>query len=179
MTTPPSAEIVQEKSIQTSMSKMNLLHQPKAPRKHYRPWLEEREKKPEGELLHVVYFAAMFQILNVYAEPCVRSLFPLSFCPTLRYCDLAPILSPNTDGINPEDGDNGMSEVSGDRSMGWGAIQTSVPAAASPNACAFFTNTRAAVLGELEYVSCVQNHQVPKESRILSRLIPQDSFSPV
>ncbi|GJX53996.1 hypothetical protein Tco_0639178 [Tanacetum coccineum] len=52
------------------------------------------------------------------------------------------------------------SEVSGDRSMGWGAILTSVPAAALPNAYVFFTNTQAAVLEELEYMSCVQNHQV-------------------
>ncbi|GJV74806.1 hypothetical protein Tco_1506390, partial [Tanacetum coccineum] len=45
-------------------------------------------------------------------------------------------------------------------SMGWGAILTSVPAAALPNAYVFFTNTQAAVLEELEYMSCVQNHQV-------------------
>ncbi|GKB10917.1 transferase, chloramphenicol acetyltransferase-like domain protein, partial [Tanacetum coccineum] len=41
-------------------------------------------------------------------------------------------------------------EVSGDRSMGWGAILTSVPAAALPNAYVFFTNTQAAVLEENE-----------------------------
>ena len=28
---------------------------------------------------HAVYFAAMFQILNIIAEPSVRSLCPLSF----------------------------------------------------------------------------------------------------
>nr|GEW06189.1 hypothetical protein [Tanacetum cinerariifolium] len=34
-------------------------------------------------------------------------------------------------------------------SMGWGAIPTSVPTAASPDACAFFINTTAVVLGVL------------------------------
>ncbi|GKB22063.1 serine-threonine/tyrosine-protein kinase catalytic domain-containing protein, partial [Tanacetum coccineum] len=48
-------------------------------------------------------------------------------------------------------------------SMGWGAIPTFVPAAASPNACAFFTNTPAAVLEELEYImSIIKNWEYLK-----------------